>query len=128
MLLVVSFGNVGAAFATTDPITTPRNEVSTHGRWHNVFGLIFVLGFPVVTAVFAIRAIMERSPLWPWFLGMGILVWTTIALFIVLSVRWTRAGRIPGPEMPIGIPNRIFAVAYMSWTVIIALATWALSR
>jgi hypothetical protein len=57
---------------------------------------------------------------------MGLLVWATLVLFIVLAARWRRAGRKPGPEMPIGIPNRIFVAAYVLWTVVIALAAWPL--
>src|SRR5262249_18513094 len=62
-----------------------------------------------------------------WFLGMGVLVWVTLALFIAMSARWRRAGRSLGPEMPIGIPNRVFAAAYVVWTVAIALSAWPLS-
>ena len=37
---------------------------------------------------------------------------------------WRREGREPGPNMPIGIPNRIFAAAFVAWTVGVALAAW----
>lgn len=127
LLMVVAIGPLGAAFATADPITTPHGEASTHGRWHVAFGLLFIFGFPVVAALFAITAIAEASLLWPWFLGMGLLVSATFALFIVLAVRWQPATRSPGPGAPIGVPNRIFATAYVVWTVAIALAAWPLS-
>jgi hypothetical protein len=126
LLIVVALGPLGAAFATADPITTPPKDATAHGRWHGVFGVLFILGFPMVVALFAIMAIKEASPLRLWFLAMGLLVWATLVLFIVLAVRWRRAGRKPGPEMPIGIPNRIFAAAYVVWTVTIALAAWPL--
>jgi hypothetical protein len=43
-----------------------------------------------------------------------------------LVVRWRRQGRPMGPEMPIGLPNRLFAAAYVAWTIVIALAAWPL--
>jgi hypothetical protein len=124
LLIVVAVGPLGAAFATADPITTPPKDATAHGRWHGAFGMLFILGFPMVAALFAMMAIRDASPLWPCFLGMGLLVWATLILFIVLAARWRRAGRKPGPETPIGIPNRIFVVAYVLWTVVIALAAW----
>jgi hypothetical protein len=127
VLIVVAVGPLGAAFATADPITTPPEDATVHGRWHGVFGLLFILGFPVVAALFAITAIRAASPLWPCFLGAGLLVWATFVFFLILVARWRGAGRKPGPQMPIGIPNRIFAAAYVAWTVTVALAAWPLS-
>jgi hypothetical protein len=127
LLMMVAIGPLGAAFATADPITTPPEQASTHGRWHTAFAVLFVLGFPLIAAVFVITSMTEASPLWPWFLGMAIPVWVTLALFIAMVARWQRTGRSLGPEMPIGIPNRVFVVAYVAWTVAIALAAWPLS-
>jgi hypothetical protein len=128
LLIVVAAGPLGAAFATADPITTSPNDATAHGRWHGVFGILFILGFPMVAALFAITTVKGASPLWPCFLGTALLVWVAFVAFIVLATRWRRAGRKPGPEMPIGIPNRIFAAAYVVWTVAIALAAWSLGR
>jgi hypothetical protein len=124
LLILVSVGPLGAAFFVADPITTSPGQGSTIGRWHAAFGVLFILGFPIVVALLAVSAIVTRSPLWPWFLGMGLLVWACLAVFMVLIVRWRREGRPVGPEMPIGLPNRLFAAAYVAWTVVIALIAW----
>ena len=126
LLILVSIGPLGATFFVADPITTSREQGSTSGRWHAVFGVLFVLGFPVVAALLAVYTIATGSPLWPWSLGMGLLVWACLAVFMVLVVRWRRQGRPVGPEMPIGLPNRLFAAAYVVWTIVIALAAWPL--
>jgi Protein of unknown function (DUF998) len=126
LLIVVSIGPLGAAFFVADPITTPPEQASTTGRWHTVFGVLFILGFPIVVALLAISAMATGSPLWPWFVGMGLLVWACLAVFMVLVARWRRECRPLGPEMPIGLPNRLFAAAYVAWTVVIALAAWPL--
>lgn len=128
LLIFVSIGSLGAAFFVADPITTPQEQGSMTGRWHAVFGVLFVLGFPIVVALFAVSAIATGSPLWPWFLGMGLLVWAGLVVFLVLVVRWRREGRPLGPETPIGLPNRLFAAAYVAWAVVIALAAWPLLR
>lgn len=75
LLILVSIGPLGAAFFVADPITTPPEQGSATGRWHAIFGVLFILGFPVVVALLAVSAIATASPLWPWFLGMGVLVW-----------------------------------------------------
>ena len=128
LLMVVSLGPLGAAFADTDPITTPPAEQSCAGRWHGVFGLLFILGFPVVAALFATMAIIGGSPLRPWFVGLGLPVWGSLTLFIVLMTCWRREGRTPGPAMPLGWPNRLFAATYVAWTIGIALAARSLLR
>jgi hypothetical protein len=126
LLVLVSIGQLGAACFVADPITTPWEQGSTTGRRHTVFGVLFVLGFPTVAALLAVSAIAIGSPLWPWLLGMGVLVWACLAVFMILVVRWRRQGRPMGPEMPIGLPNRLFAAAYVAWTIVIALAAWPL--
>jgi hypothetical protein len=126
LLILVSIGPLGAAFFVADPITTPQEQGSMTGRWHAIFGVLFVLGFPIVVALLAVSAIVIGSPLWSRFLGMGALVWACLAVFMVLVVRWRRQRRPVGPEMPIGLPNRLFAAAYVAWTIVIALAAWPL--
>ena len=126
LMILVSIGPLGAAFFVADPITAPREQASTTGRWHAVFGVLFVLGFPIVVALLAVSAIVTGSPLWPWFAVMGLLVWACLGVFMVLVIRWRREGRPVGPETPIGLPNRLFAAAYVAWTVVIALAAWPL--
>lgn len=128
LLIIVSLGPLGAAFAVTDPITTPPAEQSAAGRWHGLFGLLFILGFPVVAALCAITSLTSASPLRPWFVALGSPVWATLAIFIGLMTRWRREGRTPGPGMPLGWPNRLFVAAYVVWTMGIALATRSLLR
>src|SRR5262245_53950732 len=63
LLILVSIGPLGATFFVADPITTSREQGSTTGRWHAVFGVLFVLGFPVVAALLAVYTIATGSPL-----------------------------------------------------------------
>ncbi|MBO0766069.1 MAG: hypothetical protein J2P50_15980, partial [Hyphomicrobiaceae bacterium] len=123
LLIVVSIGHLGAAFLVADPITTPREQGSTTGRWHTVFGLLFILGFPVVVASLAASAIAAGSPFWPWFLGMRVLVWASLAVFMVVG-RVMAAGR--------WVPNCRSACrtgclrGLRARTVVIALVAWPL--
>ena len=122
-LILVSFGPLGAAFAAADPITTPPEWMTTHARWHGFFGVLFIMGLPVVTILLGI-ATFGDGQLGSWTLGLAIIVWASIVGFFLMVVRWRQARRKPGPNMPIGIPNRIFAAAYVVWTVGVALAAW----
>jgi hypothetical protein len=122
-LIAVSIGPLGAAFAAADPITTPRDQISAHARWHGFFGLLFIMGLPVVTILLAIST-FGNGRLGSWAVGLAIVVWASLIGFLIMVFRWQREGREPGPNMPIGIPNRIFAAAFVAWTVGIALAAW----
>lgn len=122
-LVIVSVGPLGAAFAATDPITRPRGQMSAHARWHNFFGALFILGLPIVTVLLAV-ATFGKGGLGSWALGLAIAVWASLIGFLFMVIRWHRAGREPGPNMPIGIPNRIFAAVFVASTVGIALAAW----
>jgi hypothetical protein len=122
-LIVVSLGPLGAAFATADPITTPRDQISAHARWHSFFGALFILGLPAVAILVTIATIGERR-LGSVALALAIVVWASLIGFLFTVVRWRREGRQFGPSMPIGILNRIFAAAFIVWTVGIALVAW----
>jgi Protein of unknown function (DUF998) len=122
LLGVVSLGPLGAAFAVTDPIATPRVQQSTTGRLHALFGTVFIFGFPVVTALFAGWSLLAASPLWPWFAVTGALVWASLISFLVVAARSAQAGLALGARSPIGIPNRLSAAACVAWTVSTAVA------
>jgi hypothetical protein len=122
-LIVASIGPLGAAFAAADPITTPRDQMSAHARWHGFFGVLFIMGLPVVTILLAIST-FGNGRLGSWAVGLATVVWASLIGFLIMVLRWRREGREPGPNMPIGIPNRIFAAAFVAWTVGVALAAW----
>jgi hypothetical protein len=103
-LIIASLAPLGAAFAAADPITTPRDQMSAHARWHGFFGALFIMGLPVVTILLAI-ATFGNGRLGSWALGLAIVVWASVIGFLIMVVRWRREGREPGPNMPIGIPN-----------------------
>src|SRR5215813_4585665 len=46
-LVLVAIGPLGAAFVDTDPITTPRAQMSRRSDIHAALGSLFILGFPV---------------------------------------------------------------------------------
>ena len=123
---IVSLGPLGAAFAVTDPITTPPEEQSRTGRVHTGFGMLFIFGLPLAVLLLAGWSVVASSPLWPWLCATAALVWAGLINFIVVTAKLARAGAKAGPESPIGIPNRWFSAAYMVWTVVIALAAMSL--
>ncbi len=68
-LLLVAVGPLAAAFVDTDPITTPRAEMSTRSNVHAVLGALFILGFPVAATVAGISTAGDPKvgPVLAWF-------------------------------------------------------------
>src|SRR5436853_397403 len=60
-LVLVAIGPVGAAFIDTDPVTTPRAEVSKGSKVHAALGSLFILGFPAAATAAGICATGEPT-------------------------------------------------------------------
>jgi hypothetical protein len=55
-LVLVAVGPLGAAFVDTDPVTTPRTQMSRRSDVHAGLGALFILGFPVAATVAGVAA------------------------------------------------------------------------
>jgi hypothetical protein len=55
-LVLVAIGPLGAAFIDTDPITTPRAEMSRTSDVHAALGSLFIFGFPAAATAAGISA------------------------------------------------------------------------
>jgi hypothetical protein len=125
LLTIIGISLLVSGIFVMDPVTTPRDQMSWHGKLHGLFGaLVFSLS-PVSCFVF-LRRFREDSrwrPLRWWTLAAGTI---TAAAVVVMSV---------GPARPPAAPNafnewsgviqRTVLVTYLSWQFTFA---WRLRR
>ena len=126
------FGHVGLAFLMTaaiglamaarfpmDPVSTPRERMSFSGKMH---GLAFLVGVPCqILAVLFLSVALTSLPLWI----VTAVIWISLGMMIVIMLM-VGPGKPPdpkGPERFLGVPNRLFMVAYAVWLTVAAWPT-----
>jgi len=118
-LVLVAIGPLGAAFVDTDPITTPRPEMSRRSNVHAALGSLFILGFPVAATVAGISA-AGNAAVGPALAWASVAPWVAIAWFMATTVRHARPDGRGAPDVPIGWPNRVSMLAYFGWVALAA--------
>lgn len=121
LLLIIGASFLVSGLFVMDPATTPRDQMSWHGRLHTLFGaLVFSLS-PVSCFVFSRRFRIDPAwrSLWWWTLAAGTI---STAVVILMSV---------GPTQPPAAPNvwnawkgliqRTALITYLVWQFTIAL-------
>jgi hypothetical protein len=118
-LVLVAIGPLGAAFIDTDPITTPRAQMSRRSNVHAALGSLFILGFPLAATVAGISAAGDPTvgPILAW---ASIVPWITLIWFIGTSVRHARPDAVGAPDVRIGWPNRVNILANLGWVALAA--------
>jgi len=131
LLLVAAIGMTIAAIGVTDPITTPKEEMTAHGNLH---ALGFMLGVPSLTiAAVLVSLSLGRNPAWS--PARRALLWTAhlpwvslLAMIATLLVLLPRNGGKFGPSVVIGWPNRLYMVACCAWLMTVAWSTLQVFR
>jgi hypothetical protein len=111
-LLLAAVGlAIGGAF-TMDPSTTRPESMSFSGRMH---GVGFTIGVPgELLAVLLLSLALRKHDAWSAqsLLALTVIAWVSVLIIAALMTRqWFFA---------IGIPNRIFMVAYALWIIVAA--------
>jgi hypothetical protein len=122
LLALVASGPLGAAFIDTDPITTPRAQLSRKSNIHAALGSLFILGFPLAAAVAGISAAGDPAvgAVLAW---ASAVPWIALAWYLGTSLRHARPDAVGAPEVRIGWPNRVSMLAYLGWVALAALTT-----
>lgn len=113
-LPLVALGPVGAAFIDTDPITTPRTEMTRMSKAHAALGSLFILGFPVAATCAGVGASFhsEGGQLLAW---MALVPWAGLGWFLIATIRLGSHSSAGNPDVRIGWPNRVNMLAYLAW-------------
>lgn len=122
LLAVAAFGLVLAAFATTDPITATGDQLTTHGKLHG-FGAM--LGIPgVLLASTLVTWDLRRNRAWRathrWLTLTSAFAWAAAVINVVVIA--TMYDGAYGPDVKVGWPNRLIALAYCGWIMATASA------
>jgi hypothetical protein len=118
-LILVAIGPLGAAFIDTDPITTPRAQMSQRSNIHAALGSLFILGFPLAATVAGI-SVAGAPAVGPVLAWASVVPWITLVWFLGTSVRHARPDAVGGPEVRIGWPNRVNILADLGWVALAA--------
>jgi hypothetical protein len=121
-LILVAIGPLGAAFVDTDPITTPRAEMSRRSNVHAALGSLYILGFPLAATIAGISAAGDPA------VGLvlawaSVAPWLALAWFVGANVRYAGSYGRGAPEVRIGWPNRVSILAYLGWVALAAVMT-----
>lgn len=116
-LPVVALGPIGAAFIDTDPITTPRPDITGRGKVHAGLGSLFILGFPIAATCAGIGAAMH-SPAGQILAWATVIPWAALIWFLSATFRFGQPDAVGKPEVLIGWPNRLSMLAYMAWAAL----------
>jgi hypothetical protein len=118
-LILVAIGPMGAAFVDTDPITTPRAQMSRRSNVHAALGSLFILGFPLAATIAGISAASDPAvgSVLAW---ASVVPWIALVWFLGTNVRSARLGDQGTPEVRIGWPNRLNMLAYLGWVALAA--------
>lgn len=119
LLLVTVIGMTIAAFNITDPITTPRAEMTAHGNLH---GLGFLLGVPSqVIAILLISLTLRRNR--AWVSARRVLLWTAqlpwLSVAVMGAIIIANGGKF-GPGIFVGWPNRLYIISCCIWLMTVA--------
>ncbi len=119
-LVLVAIGPLGAAFVDTDPITTPRAEVSRRSNVHAALGSLFILGFPMAATVAGISTAGDPTvgPILAW---ASVAPWVALAWFIGANLRHARPDGRGAPDVRIGWPDRGSTLVYLVWVALAAI-------
>lgn len=121
-LFLVALGPLGAAFVDTDPITTPRSEITGRSKVHSALGSLFILGFPIAATCAGIAAAGHSAD--GQVLAWAVVIpWAGLVWFLGATIRFGKPDGVGGPDVPIGWPNRVSMLAYLTWVALAGVLT-----
>jgi hypothetical protein len=126
-LLVTAIGLALAACFRMDPVSTLPKQMSFRGKMH---GFSFLISVPCqVLAVLLLSLALSNQPSYasqPLFVLTSV-IWLSLVtmIAIMLMVGPGKAPNPDGPERYLGLPNRLFMVAYGVWLIVTA---WPIAR
>ena len=120
-LLSAAVGLAMAARFPMDPVSTPPKPMSFSGKLH---GVSFLIGVPSqILAVLLLSLAAASLPL----LVLAAVIWLSLGIMVTIMLM-VGPGKPPNPDGPerfLGLPNRLFMVAYGLWLMV---AAWPMAH
>jgi hypothetical protein len=126
-LLAAAVAELMAARFPMDAVGTPPARMSSSGKMH---GVAFLVGVPsqVLAALLLSLALRDQASWAPLpLLTLTAVTWISLAAFVAIMLM-VGPGKPPNPdglERFLGVPNRLFMVAYGVWLIVVA---WPMAR
>jgi hypothetical protein len=117
-LLACSVALLGGGIFTTDPITTPSDQLTTPGTLHGLSALVGISSMPFAATLISWSLTLNTAwaPVRGRVFGAVGLIWLSLVVFgVSIAVLLPRAGGNFGPEVVIGWQNRLLMVTYCVW-------------
>lgn len=130
-LAVAGIIGSGAGVFITDPITAPASAATLSGAMHTICGFVFILGFPIAATLIGHGLARSKAltPMRRWLPFATALIWVGVLSFIMSLIIFVPGNGGFGPHVLIGWPNRLMAMTYAAWLLIIAwYIGWCASR
>jgi uncharacterized protein DUF998 len=125
-LLLAAVGLAMAARFPMDPVSTPPKQMSFSGKMH---GLSFLIGVPcqILAVLLLSLALGTQTSAELLLLVLTSVIWLSLLIMITIMLM-VGPGKPPNPDGPerfLGLPNRLFMVAYGLWLVA---AAWPIAH
>jgi len=125
-LLLAAVGLAMAARFPMDPVSTPPKQMSFSGKMH---GLSFLIGVPCQILAVLLLSLARGTQTSPEVLLLVLtsVIWLSLLIMITIMLM-VGPGKPPNPDGPerfLGLPNRLFVVAYGLWLVV---AAWPIAH
>jgi len=129
LLFVIAVGLVMGGIFITEPITTPRDEISMVSQLHNVGGSLAIFPIPFASILISL-SLIRLSEKWTkvrlLIISLAAAIWLSLGWYImVAAITYTGEG---SADVPVGWPNRAFIVAYALWVIVVAQKVVKVSR
>lgn len=118
IMLIVGLSLIMAGIFTMDAVTTPKNELTTHGNLHGIASMIGVPGFPIAAILISIS--LGKNTKWVFYkktmIALAIAIWVClIIMFATMFITLAKTKGVFNDNVLIGWPNRILVLSYCAW-------------
>jgi Protein of unknown function (DUF998) len=120
---LVGISLIGAGIFITDPINgyppgTPLlpTDYSTHGRFHDLFGILTFLGLPITCLVFCFGFVRARKHGWAAYSAFS-----AIAMFVFFILAGMGFSQVPGYSDFAGVFQRLSIISGLGWITLLAI-------
>ena len=117
---------IGGTFRA-DPITTPQDALSTQGTIHGMGAGLGMLAIPLAALIISVSLVRKNQA---WSPARRPLLWTaslsvaSLVGFFVVNAAMLPSDGTYGPDVLIGVPDRVMQLVNSAW--LITIAWWAI--
>lgn len=123
LLVIVGISMITGGIFVMDPLTASKDELTTHGNLHALSGMVGIPGKPIAALLISYSLVrhpswrpVKRSILWS-----AHFTWISLVLMMgYLGIKMGETGGQFGPEVVVGLFNRLLVIAYCLWVMVVA--------